>query len=193
MFEILSGRVSINNTGARYSVYASDSGAAGLADAVAGLGWEELGGEAGRNLDTPAGRYAVRAYGRGGETLLLAFPRAGSGLFLAAVFEGDFIWAMENGEAPGREPAGVPRPVPCRRVLHLAAGNWEAAWYLTAATADSVVRDGAHRLASRGWKVEKGDGGLFTASRAGRPFVTVKSYAGGKDTCFFILAAGGKM
>ena len=193
MIEVFSGRVEINTTWARYSVYASDSGPSVMADAALASGWAEFRDEEGRSFDTPAGNYSVSAYRRGRETLLLASPRGGAGLFLAALFEGDLLWAGEKGEAPGDEPAGVPRPVPCRRILHIKAEKWKAAWYLTAAPAESVVRDGARRFASAGWKVEKGDEGLFVAWRDGSGQVTVKSYAGEKDTCFFILATGGGM
>ena len=192
MVEVLSGRAVINGIAARYSVYASDSGVGPLADAVVGGGWRETPAEAGLDFETSAAKYEVRVFRRGGETLLLAFPCEGEGLVLAGVFEGELKEAPAGGEAPGRDPASVPRPVKCRRILHVGGGDWEAAWYLTAAPAEAVLREGERRLSAAGWRVEK-DGGVFTAWREGRPQVTVMSSPGDKETRFFILATGGKM
>lgn len=107
---------------------------------------------------------------------------------LQAVFDGVPVWANEAGDAPGREPAGVPRLGGARRLLHLSGRGFEAACYSTPVAPSALLAEAAHRLPGIGWRVDPLGASGLAAVRAGRPYVCVWTRPDGTGTVFVVIA-----
>jgi len=183
------GSVSVNLVKARYFLYA-ESEASECRKLAAQLGWKPSGDLTG-TVPTPAGEMSVAAWHRAGEgrMLLLALSEEGGGLAVMALFDRRPSWVGDDGEAPGRELAGVPRIASARRLLHLAGPTFEGAWYASPAGEAEVLASARAGLASRGWSVESPRSGILFAYRPGCPGVTLFARPAGEGTDFFVLAS----
>lgn len=199
MAPVLAGRVVINRTAARYVISSGSPSAPGAAldRAAREAGWRPA--EAGRRLAVPAGKLELRSYRSGDRWLVQGIVRGvpagtaaresdGAAVAVQAVFDGMPVWANAEGEAPGDEPAGWPRPASARRLLHLAGRGFEAACYATPASPAWILSEAARRLRAAGWRTEPlGSAGL-SASSPGRPDSALWTRPEGKGCVFVVIA-----
>ena len=183
------GTVRINLAEAHYYLYAGAPGPE--CRRLAGkLGWRPV-PKYTASMPTPSGDMDVRAYTRSDDRrmLLLATPGTGEGLAVMAVFERQPVWVGAAGEAPGREPAGIPRLASARRLLHLAGDAYDAAWYSSPAKPAAVMAAARSMLGARGWSVAEPSPGMLSASREGNPELSIIVRGVETGTDFLILAS----
>ena len=181
---LLAGRAEVNRVPARYALFGDAGDGGACAERARRAGWRPL-----RVPSATGGGVRVRAFARGSERLLLAWPAGGPGRVALARFAGALPELPPAGDAPGREPAGVPRPPGSRRLLHVAGDGFEAAWYRAAASPRELARRSAARLVAAGWRVASPGATALVAARAGGRPVTLVTEADGDGAAAFVLAA----
>jgi len=181
------GIVEINTVPAAWSVYSGGT-AEGCRSEAARLGWKNL-GEFSASLPSPSGGMTVAGYRRNGDPrmLVMVLPARGGGAVVMAVLSRPLELLDGRGEAPGRDPAGIPRLPSARRLLHLVGGKIEAAFYSSPAGPPDVLKSARRMLEARGWQAQGGAGGILLASRAGSPGLAyfVAENAGGSRYLVF--------
>ena len=155
------------------------------------LGKLDNGGEK-LTLAGPDGAVALRTFRRGGALLLLGTPATGEGWAALAVFTSQPVWSDARGEAPGREPQGLPRLGSGRRLLHLQGDGFEAACYHTAASPHAVVAEGVSRLPGAGWTLGPASDQGLTASRRGAPPVAMFLRPDGTGAVLLVVSGSPK-
>jgi len=192
MQKMTEGSVCINGVRARYFLFKGRI--SGSIYSYAGeVGWKPAGRPI-RGIPTPDGGMELGVFeDGGGRMILLCAPEdsAGGESWLAmALFERKPEWMDGRGEAPGHEPAGVPRIAASRRLLHLSGDGFEAAWYSSHAPAASVLAEGLAVLRSRGWTVSPAREGALLAVRRGEPSVALHARDSADGSRFLIIASG---
>ncbi len=193
MSAVIAGAVSINGTEARYAISSGDAGSpvATLDRAARRAGWQPEATR--RSIPVPAGDLDLRSYRSGKSWLIQGAVRRrpgenGPAVAIQALFDRVPKWAGDDGEAPGREPAGWPRLSSARRLLHLAGRGFEAACYASPAAPARLRAEAERRLREAGWRTQPlGEAGL-AAPRAGRPDTALWLRAEGRGTTFVLIS-----
>jgi hypothetical protein len=155
MRQVLAGSVRINTTPARYFVFMPGDGKRDIESRAKKLGWSAMPGMR-RSFVSPAGNVEFTGYRSQGRILLVGAPVEDRGWVAMALFDGTPVWLDERGEAPGRDPAGCPRLLSSRRLLHVAGAGFEAACYTSPAAAGVLLAHARSQLQSAGWTVNAG-------------------------------------
>ncbi len=185
---LFAGRATINLTPAEYEVCAGGGTGDRLDLAARRAGWRPAPAGA-VVLPIAGGAVVLRAYVAGAACLLQGVTDGAAPVTVRARLEQAPVWAGPAGEAPGREPAGAPRPAAGRRLLHVAGRGFEAACYRSSAPVREVLRDAARRLAWRGWNAAPlGKSGLL-AARAGSPDLAWHARADDGGSLVLVMAS----
>ena len=163
------GIARVNRVEANWFVFSGGDGDQCRGEA-ARLGWKVV-DEFQSLLPASAGTWTLAGYRRDHDPrmLVMVLPDSGPGPVIMAVLDGPINLADGGGEAPGREPGGVPRVGSARRLLHLSGGGIEAAFYSSPARPAQLLAAARKILEMRGWIVGAGRGGILCASREGEP------------------------
>jgi len=169
MNRVSAGTAVINRVEARWFVFSGGT-AEECRKEAARLGWKVV-DEFTAYLPSLSGGITLAGYRRQNDIrmLVLVLPDSGSGSAVMAVLDGPINLSDGRGEAPGREPAGIPRVSSARRLLHLSGGRVEASFYSSPAEPAEVLSSARRILELRGWQVSMGGPGILLASRAGEP------------------------
>lgn len=184
--ELYTGEVRINTTHARYAVVCEPEGRPGLTSALGRQGWHAT--AAFTNLAGLSGGVTLRTFERENGLLLAVLPGGGEDWAVIAVFAGRPVWADATGDAPGREPLGLPRFGGGRRMLHLEGRGFEAACYRAPVLPRALVAEAAFRLTSSGWTVAPAAAAGLTASRPNAPPIAVVAEPLDNGSTFLVLA-----
>jgi hypothetical protein len=122
--------------------------------------------------------------------LVLVLPDSGPGMAVMAVLDRPIKITGEGGEAPGREPAGIPRLASARRLLHLSGRNLEAAFYSSPALPSVVLFSARQALESRGWHASFEGPGILAASRDGGPDLAYFARESPGGSRYLVFATG---
>lgn len=163
------GAVLVNTVSARWFVFSGGEAERCRMEASR-LGWRAV-DEFFAVLPSQSGGITMTGYRRRGDArmLVLVLPDSGTGPVVMAILESPIELSASGGEAPGREPAGVPRVASARRLLHLSGGRIEASFYSSPAGPAEVLSSARRILGSRGWHTSTGNPGILLASRERGP------------------------
>ena len=169
MNRMSAGIAVINQVEARWFVFSGGT-AEECREEADRLGWKVV-DEFTAVLPSLAGGIRLAGYRRKGDIrmLVMVLPDSGPGSVVMAVLDGPINLSDGRGEAPGREPAGIPRVSSARRLLHLSGSRMEASFYSSPAEPAEVLSSARRILELRGWQVSMGGPGILLASRAGEP------------------------
>jgi len=158
---------------------------------VSRLGWRAV-DEFSTGLPSPAGGITMTGYRLENDPrmLVLVLPDNGPGSCVMALLDGPINLSDGRGEAPGRDPAGIPRVASARRLLHLSGGRIEAAFYSSPARPSEVLSSARLTLESRGWRVSMGSPGILLASRAGEPDLAYFARGAPGGSRYLVFATG---
>jgi len=184
--ELYAGEVRINMTRARYAVVCQPQHRPGLSKVLSRQGWHAT--SRFTNLVGPSGGVMLRAFEREDGLLLTVVPGDNEEWAVIAVLAGRPAWAGAAGEAPGREPLGLPRFGGARRILHLEGRGFEAACYQARVLPRALVAEAAFRLTALGWAVTPGVAAGLLASRAKTPPIAVVAEPSELGSTFLVLA-----
>lgn len=161
---LFSGVAALNLKQVRYSLYALEGEPVDWDDWADRSGWHEIKARV-PSLVGMEGILRIRLFESGSRRLIfLSNPQ--KPLWLAAAcFESADIFRETLGDAPGRDPGGWPKPAIYRRILHAAAGGFEAAWYRTAGSPATVMARVKASLGADGWETVLIGETALTASR----------------------------
>jgi len=190
MSRVSGGMARINLVEARWSAYSGADAEECRAEALR-RGWKPA-GEFFAGLPSPSGGITMTGYRRSGGSrmLLLVLPCSGRGSAVMALLDRPVNISGDGGEAPGREPAGIPRIASARRLLHLSGSNLEAAFYSSPARPSEVLASARNSLESRGWHAAWGGPGILLAGRDGGPDLAYFAREAPGGSRYLVFATG---
>ena len=151
-------------------------------------GWRRIGNRR-AGLGTLLGNLEFTAWEKNGRSLLVGHPSAGEDWVALALFAGRPAGPGPAGDAPGREPAGFPRPPSGTRLFHLAGEKWESAAYRSPLDPGALLDSAARKLTATGWKYQSAGADALVAAGPEGARVILLAMKDGLG-CVFILMTG---
>lgn len=188
MRELHRESVVMNGVPTSLRIFTCGEGRAGYRARLRDRGWRRTGGRR-TDRETPLGCLAFTAWEKNGRVLLVGHPSAGEGWVALALFAGKPAASVRRGDAPGRDPAGFPRPPSSTRLFHLAGGTWESAGYRSPANPGGLLAEAVRKLDAAGWRHQGAGEDALAASSPDGVRVVLLVVADGSG-CVFILMTG---
>jgi hypothetical protein len=188
MRELHRESIVMNGVSASLRIFSCAGGEREYRSRLLARGWRRIGNRRAK-LGTLLGDLEFTAWEKNDRSLLVGHPSADEDWVALALFAGKPAGPGLTGDAPGREPAGFPRPPSGTRIFHLAGGNWESAAYRSPLDPGTLLESAARKLAATGWKYQNAgaDSLVATGPDGARAILLAMK---GRSGCVFILMTG---